>query len=179
MSLHPGSFGEYGEIELTQSKYVTKERHDLLNLLPQDFNCLSILEIGCADGNNLRFFSQRLNVGIKNCLGIDICKSFENKYELFQFQHISVEEFFKKNTNTFDLIIFSDVLEHCFNPWNILTFTKKILNPDGLILISVPNFQNIKYLKAINNGEFFYEETGLFDQTHIRFFSSISIRKYL
>ena len=50
MSLHPGSFGEYGEIELTQSKYVTKERHDLLNLLPQDFNCLSILDI-----NDLRF----------------------------------------------------------------------------------------------------------------------------
>jgi 2-polyprenyl-3-methyl-5-hydroxy-6-metoxy-1,4-benzoquinol methylase len=179
MNLQPGSFGEYGEVELTQSKYITKERHDLLSLIPVGYNCSSILEIGCADGNNLKFFSGCLNVPIDNCLGIDICKSSESKYELFPFQHISVEDFFKKNKNKFDLIIFSDVLEHCFNPWKILASTRKILNYGGLILISVPNFQNLNYLNAINSGEFFYEETGLFDQTHIRFFSSNSIKKYL
>ena len=46
-------------------------------------------------------------------------------------------------------------------------------------MLSIPNLQNIKYINAITSGNFFYEKTGLFDETHIRFFTMNTIIKYL
>ena len=39
--------------------------------------------------------------------------------------------------------------------------------------------QNIKYIDAITTGNFYYDKTGLFDQTHIRFFTLKSLVGYL
>ena len=47
------------------------------------------------------------------------------------------------------------------------------------ISLSVPNLQNIKYIDAITSGNFLYDNTGLFDQTHIRFFTLKSLLGYL
>ena len=77
------------------------------------------------------------------------------------------------------MIIFSDVLEHLYNPWNILEKVSCHLIRQGIILISVPNLQNIKYIDAITTGNFYYDKTGLFDQTHIRFFTLKSLVEYL
>ena len=37
----------------------------------------------------------------------------------------------------------------------------------------------IKYIDAITSGNFLYDNTGLFDQTHIRFFTLKSLLGYL
>jgi 2-polyprenyl-3-methyl-5-hydroxy-6-metoxy-1,4-benzoquinol methylase len=179
MIFYPGNFTNYGQLDTTNSKYITKERVDLLELLPKDFKCNSILEVGCADGKNLLYFSKNLKTNINNCLGIDICKSNLNDYSAFPFEHISIENFVKNNNKKFDLIIFSDVLEHFYNPWSILKSVRNFLNSDGMVLISIPNLQNLNYLKSFNTGEFFYTSTGLFDETHIRFFSTKSMVSYL
>lgn len=71
----------------------------------------------------------------------------------------------------FDLIIFSDVLEHLYDPFSILKFYLKFLQKDGTVLISVPNmvawWNRLKFLF----GFFEYAETGVMDRTHIRFFT--------
>jgi predicted metal-dependent RNase len=43
----------------------------------------------------------------------------------------------------------------------------------------VPNIQNLNYLNAVTTGNFRYEKTGLFDATHIRFFSVETIKEAL
>lgn len=179
MIFYPGNFTNYGQLDTANSKYITKERVDLLELLPKDFKCNSILEVGCADGKNLLYFSKNLKTNINNYLGIDICKSNLNDYSTFPFEHISIENFVKNNNKKFDLIIFSDVLEHFYNPWSILKSVRNFLDSDGMVLISIPNLQNLNYLKSFNTGEFFYTSTGLFDETHIRFFSTRSMVSYL
>lgn len=167
-----GKFEAYGHTFNTDSRYSVKPRVDLLELLPTEYSCKSILELGCADGENIRFFSEKLKVDLNCCYGVDICKSSKNSYTEFHFEHSSIEDFFKKTKEKYDLILLSDVLEHLYNPWKILLEAKRCLSELGLILISVPNLQNLNYINSINTGSFFYQNTGLFDQTHIRFFLS-------
>ncbi|WP_415065498.1 methyltransferase domain-containing protein [Polynucleobacter necessarius] len=73
----------------------------------------------------------------------------------------------------------SDVLEHLYNPWRVLSQLKDLLTQSGHLLISVPNIQNLQYLNAVNSRNFYYQKTGLFDETHIRFFSFTALKNYL
>lgn len=174
----PGSFQNYGDL-ISNSPYKVKSREDLLALLPTKYAPNNICEFGCGNGNNLIYFGNKLNLKKENLFGIDICKSSDIIKDSFNFLNLSLEEFMKINEKKFDLIIFSDVLEHIYNPWKIFENISEHLSNNGIILISVPNLQNLKYIDAITTGNFYYEATGLFDQTHIRFFSTNTLTDYL
>ena len=174
-----GKFANYGEIFFVDGKYSVKERSDLFSLLPEGFSCNSILEIGCADSTNLRYFAKKLNTPLANCEGVDICYSADQNNNDIYFHHSSVEDYLIDCTKKFDLVLLSDVLEHLYNPWKVLAEIRQLMNPLGHLLISVPNLQNLNYLNAVNSGEFFYKATGLFDETHIRFFSAVVLKQYL
>lgn len=178
MTFTPGHFGEYGELLSTESRYHVKQRDDLLRLLPsQKFN--SILEFGCANGTNLTYFGEELKVDGKMLVGVDISRSTQENYSSIEFHHASVESFLNQNSREFDLVLLSDVLEHIYNPWRVLEGIKKAMTANGVLLLSVPNIENINYIGAVSNGDFFYTATGLMDETHIRFFSFGTISSYL
>ena len=178
-SFHPGQFGPYGEPFLTRSRYAVKERTDLFALLPTSFRAASMLEIGCADGANLRYFARELKVPAEMCTGVDICRAEGIVNEGMDFHHASAETFLATSTRAFDLILLSDVLEHIYNPWALLAQVRPRLSAQGVLLISVPNVQNFRYLSAVASGAFLYQSSGLFDETHIRFFSVQSLRSAL
>jgi 2-polyprenyl-3-methyl-5-hydroxy-6-metoxy-1,4-benzoquinol methylase len=173
-----GQFNDYGELIHLQEKYIVKQRHDLLSLLPTNRTYNSIIEFGCADGTNLSFFSEKLNIPYDQIFGVDICSSLKNNNK-FKFFHQSAEKFLSEDKNSYDLILLSDVLEHIYNPWKMLNQIKSKLTTNGCILISVPNLQNLNYLNAANSGEFNYTSSGLFDETHVRFFSLKTLSNYL
>lgn len=179
MPFIPGHFSAYGIPFTTDSRYTVKERHDLLALLPPAFRPSSILEVGCANGQNLRYFSNVLNIPPSRTVGVDICKSATADYSEMIFYHLSTEEYFDRATEIFDLILLSDVLEHIYNPWSLLKSARRCLAPNGCMLISVPNIQNLNYINGAVSGEFIYQATGLFDETHIRFFSLDSLSSYI
>jgi 2-polyprenyl-3-methyl-5-hydroxy-6-metoxy-1,4-benzoquinol methylase len=173
-----GQFNDYGELIHLQEKYIVKQRQDLLLLLPTNRTYNSIIEFGCADGTNLSFFSDKLNIPHDQIFGVDICSSIYNKNN-FKFFHQSAEEFLLQDNNSYELILLSDVLEHIYNPWKMLIQIKSKLTTNGCLLISVPNLQNLNYLNAVNSGEFNYTSSGLFDETHVRFFSLKTLSNYL
>ena len=175
----PGSFQDYGNLISISSPYKVKPREDLFNLLPREFNPQSILEFGCGNGNNLKYFGSQFNLSKDHLFGVDICHSSDSIKNEFIFTHSSIEQYLTENKKKFDLIIFSDVLEHIYNPFSILEKINSHLSSNAIILISVPNLQNIKYIDAITTGNFYYDKTGLFDETHIRFFTLKSLIHYL
>lgn len=166
----PGEFAEYGDLIHLSDRYAVKPRADLFSLLPsRKFN--SLLEVGCANGANLKFFSEQLGIQPSQVVGVDVCQG-EDRVDLdFQFFHSSLESYLANSDRRFDLILLSDVLEHIYNPWRALGALKSLLNPGGLLLVSVPNIENLNYVLAVATGKFAYTSTGLFDETHIRFFS--------
>jgi 2-polyprenyl-3-methyl-5-hydroxy-6-metoxy-1,4-benzoquinol methylase len=168
-----GFQGAYGELTQSDAKYKVKPRQDLLDLL--DTRPGKLLELGCADGTNLLFFRDRLaaqGVRVERLVGVDVQAIRDcPQYGEFEFVHATVEDFIDRCRERFDLIILSDIVEHLYNPWRTLTALRENLEPDGRVLISVPNLQNLRFVSAVASGNFHYQETGLLDVTHIRFFS--------
>lgn len=74
----------------------------------------------------------------------------------------------------YDYIIFADVLEHLSDPESILSKCKNLLKKQGVILISIPNIAHNSVLIDLINDRFFYQKTGLLDQSHVHFFTYCS-----
>jgi len=83
------------------------------------------------------------------------------------------------NNEKFDYIVLVEVLEHLINPEKLLIKVKKLLKNDGKILISVPNIANWEIRLKLLFGSFDYEEQGILDETHLRFFTRKSIQHLL
>lgn len=83
------------------------------------------------------------------------------------------------NGKKFKYIIFSDVLEHVYDPLAVLRSYLPLLDNDGRVLISLPNAVNWLNRLRFLFGNFNYEMTGVMDRTHIRFFTFKSAKKLL
>ena len=81
-------------------------------------------------------------------------------------------------TEPFDLVIMNDVLEHMVDPWSALTTAYAALRPGGSVLISVPTVRSLSVLRPlIVSGSFSYQDQGMLDRTHLRWFTSRSIQE--
>lgn len=79
----------------------------------------------------------------------------------------------------FDLVVYADVLEHLVKPEVALEFTKRILTPGGVVVASIPNIRHWpSFKRLLLHGDFPMEEEGIFDATHVHFFTARSIRSF-
>lgn len=77
----------------------------------------------------------------------------------------------------FDCIVFNDVLEHLVDPYSALQRVKSILLPGGVVVCSIPNVREFDNLRKLVLGkQWRYEDAGILDRTHLRFFTEASIR---
>ncbi len=76
---------------------------------------------------------------------------------------------------TFDVILLLDVLEHVVDPLGALRHVTAWLAPGGKVIVSIPNVAHAAVRLALLQGRFEYSETGLLDETHLRFFDRRSL----
>lgn len=76
----------------------------------------------------------------------------------------------------FDVVIFADVLEHVAWPVGVLRRYLRWLAPRGSVIVSLPNVGLWSVRFAHLFGRWQYEETGVLDRTHLRFFTRKSAR---
>lgn len=77
----------------------------------------------------------------------------------------------------YDLVIAGDVLEHLVNPWTELVRLRPLIAPGGQLVACIPNVRNLQVLQLLaDRGRFHYEERGLLDVTHLRFFAFNDMR---
>lgn len=79
----------------------------------------------------------------------------------------------------FDYIIFSDILEHLYNPSVVLKNAVPLLKNEGRVFISVPNIAHSAIIINLIANKFEYHNIGLLDNTHIRFFTYYSLHEML
>lgn len=79
--------------------------------------------------------------------------------------------------STFDAIVIGDVLEHLYNPAEVLKNLHKLLKQDGYIVVSLPNIGHNGAVSALLQGTFKYGPWGLLDRTHIRFFGVLDMQE--
>ncbi|MGB3683217.1 MAG: class I SAM-dependent methyltransferase, partial [Rubrobacteraceae bacterium] len=78
---------------------------------------------------------------------------------------------------TFDVIVFGDLLEHLKEPLQTLERFKSFLNSEGYVISSIPNIAHGSVRLALLQGEFRYRTLGLLDDTHLRFFTLDSVKQ--
>ncbi|OIN56516.1 class I SAM-dependent methyltransferase [Arsenicibacter rosenii] len=73
--------------------------------------------------------------------------------------------------NYYDVILCGDVLEHLVDPWRVVKQITRFLKTGGIIIVSCPNIREVFTLsKILITGSFAYQESGIMDKTHLRFF---------
>ena len=162
--------------------YFSNIRKDLINLIDANAKDLKILEVGAAYGETL--YNLKQNGIASEAVGVDIFEDVKNKQnykplDRFIFGDIEKIELPEYN-QYFDLILLPDVLEHLFEPKSVLETLKKYLKEDGKIIVSMPNISYYSALyKIVFKGDFKYEESGIFDYTHVRFYCRKNIQELL
>jgi SAM-dependent methyltransferase len=138
-----------------------------------------VLDVGCAEG----YLSEKCYQNDCEVVGIEIDPENVEKAEEYCKEvingDISVIELPDKYRNYFDYIIFADILEHIKNPLQVLLKFKEYLKDDGHILVSLPNISNWRVRLKILSGNFEYEDKGLLDVGHLRFFNEKSAKNLL
>lgn len=163
--------------------YYNAGRPNLLALLG-DFAPRRALEIGCGAAANLRLLKQR----VPACVTVGIERDGEAVRHAIA--HRSADEVHVADIleyplaalegRRFDLVLLSHVLEHFDDPARVLQRALGWLEPDGRVLVALPNLRHysVVYELAVR-GDFRYRVDGILDQTHLRFYTRRSALRFL
>lgn len=75
-----------------------------------------------------------------------------------------------RHEGPFQVVVLADVLEHLRNPLGVLSRAPEVLDRGGYVVVSVPHVGHNAVLACLLQEDFAYQESGLLDRTHIRFF---------
>jgi 2-polyprenyl-3-methyl-5-hydroxy-6-metoxy-1,4-benzoquinol methylase len=81
---------------------------------------------------------------------------------------------------TYDLILLLDVLEHLPDSIATLQKIRDLLRPEGSVIVSLPNVSHLSVaLPLLFHRRFAYQDAGILDRTHLRFFVEESAIKLM
>ena len=90
-----------------------------------------------------------------------------------------VESIPDEKLRNYDFLVFGDVLEHLIDPQAVLTHLSELQSERCIFIISVPNIANLWIRINLMLGRFEYQERGILDRTHLRFFTWHSFQEML
>lgn len=133
-----------------------------------------VLDIACAGGYLASFLKE------KGCTVDGIDNDIEYVKEAQKYCNAKVLDInTEKIEGKYDVIILGDILEHLPYPDKFLASLKDNLNTEGSIIISLPNIVNLYPRLKILLGSFDYEDKGIFDRTHMRFFTRKTFKEMI
>jgi methionine biosynthesis protein MetW len=84
-----------------------------------------------------------------------------------------------REIGSFDVVLFADILEHLSNPHAMLLMCREALKPGGAVVVSVPNIAHWSVRVDLVRGKFRYQDCGIMDATHLRWFTAASARSLI
>ncbi|MFH1319195.1 MAG: class I SAM-dependent methyltransferase [Bacteroidota bacterium] len=132
----------FQEQTYTMEKYIIPFISEALTI----DNSISVLEIGCGDGGNLKPFIDLgcRTVGIDMSIGkIENAKNFLGNHEKKMNLKLICKDIYEVDSDEkFDLVFSRDVLEHLHNQEEFMRVVKKFLKPSGKFFLGFPPWQN-------------------------------------
>lgn len=151
--------------------------HDLINpelmaMIPA--SARRIVDVGCMKGSLAKAY--RATHPACEVIGIDIDPNYAAAAgewctraiacDIETIDDARFEELFPS-----DCWVFGDCLEHLRDPWAVLRKVRHHLDPGGCVLVCLPNAQHWSVQWRLVTGHFRYEDQGLLDRTHVRWFT--------
>jgi 2-polyprenyl-3-methyl-5-hydroxy-6-metoxy-1,4-benzoquinol methylase len=141
----------------------------------------SVLDVGCGAGDNASLIRARFPDceihGVTRSVGeAEVAKAHMTSCGVWD---IEGDIPGAVASTRFDVILFSHVLEHLRDPRTVLRNFSRLLRSDGMVLIAVPNVVSWAMRWEFARGRFEYQEEGILDDTHLRFFTFFTADRYL
>ena len=162
--------------EMQQTPAHDRHNPDLLALMPKQST--RIVEIGSGSGALARAF-KAVNPDC-HYTGVEIDPNYgqlSQRYcDLVLNADIEdVDEAVFDQLFPSDCWVFGDALEHLRDPWLLLGKIRGRISVTGSVVACIPNAQHWSLQARLNSGLFRYEESGLLDKTHLRWFTRVTI----
>ena len=152
--------------------YFQQSRPEMLRFLPA--NPGRLLDVGCGEGA----FGKSVRDKFPDCevwgaeispAAADIAATRLHTVKQGDFLETAFPQ------GHFDVITMNDSLEHMVDTHAALAKVRSLLKPGGALIVSFPNvryYQNVRDLVFRNDWQ--YQDFGILDRTHYRFFTSKS-----
>jgi 2-polyprenyl-3-methyl-5-hydroxy-6-metoxy-1,4-benzoquinol methylase len=158
-------------------EYYRWVRREIEPLLPKQ--CARILEVGAGGGATLKWLKTLYPKAETTAVEINPALSDELKQNADVAIIGPLEQTFTQ-LKTYDLILLLDVLEHLPDPTESLQKLAKLLIPEGQVIVSVPNIAHLSVsLPLLLQRRFEYQQAGILDRTHLKFFVESTAIKLL
>ncbi|RJR21276.1 MAG: class I SAM-dependent methyltransferase [Nitrospiraceae bacterium] len=139
----------------------------------------SVLEVGCHSGYLGEVLKKRGNKVWGVEINREAARSAEQFYEKVFTGSIEDQNIWDAISRKYDVILFLDVLEHLVNPRSVLVKSRELLYPGGFIIATIPNVASYGVRKELLFGRYDYQDSGVLDKTHLRFFTFYSARQFI
>jgi SAM-dependent methyltransferase len=169
--------------ELPRSRYPWKEipgsshavlRSRIVALGPG----LSVLDVGFGAGH----LARRIRLSCRYLAGIELDPEAALEGAAF-FDDPLLEDVVRGLAGPwrepFDVVVAGDILEHLPEPDLALALIRPLLQPQGRLLVSLPNVANVTVRLGLLAGRFPATDRGILDRTHLRFFTRRTGRELL
>jgi 2-polyprenyl-3-methyl-5-hydroxy-6-metoxy-1,4-benzoquinol methylase len=136
-----------------------------------------VLDVGCSSGHLSRALAERGCVVSGVDINGDAARRAAETCDRVVVGDLDLIELTREFEGAeFDVILFGDVLEHLKSPQKTLNAARELLAPGGFIGLSVPNIAHTSIRLMLLKGEFNYQDMGILDDTHLRFYTRKSLR---
>jgi O-antigen biosynthesis protein len=155
--------------EAMRYEKVVDRRHPwwaMAELIPE---CSTVLDVGCGSGalasvlttrqcvvDGVEPNADRASIAATRLRRVAVAEAGPGADELLD--------------DTYDVVVFSDVIEHVVDARPMLRWAASKLGVDGVIVAMIPNSANFWCRWKLLRGDWRYESTGFFDEDHVRFF---------
>lgn len=143
----------------------------LMRLIPPKSR---VLELGCASGYLSGYMEQALGCRVtgleydSNAAQIAAQRCSEvHTVDLNDPNALEVA----RASAPYDVLLAAAVLEHLYHPEDLLRRARELLTPDARVIVSLPNIAHWSIRLKLLAGRFDYEDYGIMDRTHVRFYT--------
>jgi 2-polyprenyl-3-methyl-5-hydroxy-6-metoxy-1,4-benzoquinol methylase len=145
----------------------------VLEMIPMTGD-LRVLDVGCGPG----WVASELRRRGHNVTGVDLTADEGIAGRTDRFFEADLERGLPEAVGDgYEVVIAADVIEHVRNPDELLVDLAGRMANNGMIVASVPNFGHWYPRLRTAAGLFDYDQRGILDRTHVRFFTRRSFRR--
>lgn len=134
-----------------------------------------LIDIGCGNGSVTALLG---SVGF-DALGVDPAqdgvRQSKKAHPELQFHIGSVYDDLAVRFGTFDVIVCLEVVEHLYSPHLLPVTMRRLLQPNGIVVLSTPYHGYIKNVAVSIAGKWDFHHDPLLEHGHIKFWSKTTL----